>query len=117
MPHPVRTVGAMSHASSLDEIWIEEEQLGDLLRILPHMKFTGSSPQWVGRVDADAPEVDTAPFLRALKRIEGAFLIDDGERLLGRPLAPIRSDAERLNDAFARLIDLMTHALRTRTSP
>lgn len=107
----------MSHASSLDEIWIEEEQLGDLLRILPHMELTGSSPQWVGHVDGDTPEVDTAPFHRALKRIEGAFLIDDGERLLGRPLELIRSDAERLDDAFAQLIDLMNYALKTRTSP
>lgn len=107
----------MTDASSLDEIWIEDEQLHDLLKILPHIKVTGSGPQRLGRVDADAPSADTVSFMRALKRIEGMFLIDDGERLLSCPLVPVRSDADRLSDAFGRLIDLMAHAIRTRTTP
>jgi hypothetical protein len=65
---PLRTLGVMTDASSLDEIWIEDEQLGDLLRVLPHIKVTGSGARRLGHVDADAPEADTLPFLRALKR-------------------------------------------------
>ena len=46
-------------ASSLDEIWIEDEQLHDLLKILPHIKVTGSGPQRLGRVDCQVKVPDS----------------------------------------------------------
>ena len=101
----------MTEPSSFDEIWIEEEQLTDLLRILPHVDVKRTGGDRVN-INIDAPERDAVPFFRALRRREGSLMIEDGERLLDRPLAPVRTDEERTNDALADLLIEIAEATR-----
>jgi hypothetical protein len=85
-------------------IWIEGERMTDLLRILPYMNVSGPGDDGRIHVDVSAPEADAMPFFRALGRVEGALLIEDGDALRDDPLRPVRTDQTRADDAFADLL-------------
>lgn len=111
LQHPFRRVRRMNEPSSLDEIWIEEEQLTDLLRILPYVDVKRDGGDHV-RIDIAAPERDAVPFFRALRRREGSLMIEDGELLPDRPLASVRTDEERINEALGGLLFEIAEATR-----
>lgn len=104
MPHPFRTVARMSDASNSGRIWIEGERLHDLLKILPHVQVSAPGDDGLVHAQVSAPEADAKPFFRALGRVQGALLIEDGEALLDDPLTPVRTDQARADDAFADLL-------------
>jgi hypothetical protein len=103
----------MSDTGKSGQIWIEGEQLTDLVRILPYMNV---SPGDDGRINVDvsAPEQDALPFFRALGRTQGTLLIEDGDAMLDEPLEPVRTDEARAEDAFASLLGRILDARGSR---
>jgi hypothetical protein len=94
----------MSDTASSGQILIGGEQLTDLLRILPYMTVRGPGDDGRIHVDVSAPEADAEPFFRALGRMQGALMVEDGDALFDEPLEPVRTDQARADDAFADLL-------------
>lgn len=94
----------MSVTAESGEVWIEGERLTDLLRILPYMHVSAPGDDGLIHVEVSAPDADAVPFFRALGRVQGALLVDDGESLLDDPLTPVRTDEARADEAFADLL-------------
>lgn len=99
----------MTKTSHRDDIWIEDERLSDLLRFLPYIRTTRRTD---GRVHLNfkVPQCDAAPFFRAMRRIEGRLLIEDGERLIDDPAGSVRTNDERATHAMVELIGAVCDA-------
>lgn len=104
----------MSSTAKSGEVWIEGERLADLLRVLPYMNVSSPGDDGLIHVDVSAPEADAVAFFRALGRMQGALLVEDGESLLDDPLTPVRTDEARADDAFADLLGRVLDARGSR---